>query len=217
MNLTEAAQTNLLKLREDSTIDQILTKLSDCGTTVVLGGAVRDWFFGKQPRDVDIVVDCPVDKLEFLLRFKAKKNKFGGFKLSAGKTEFDIWSLDSTWAFGNDPKLERKLEIVPETVFLNLDAITYCLKTGAILDKGFTQAMESRTLDIVYEPNPYPYLCVSKALIALSKYDLKPSERLKEFIGNQEGRGYSEASFNKYQNVNYGDVIYKYQDCIKRL
>lgn len=216
MKMAEVAQSSLVKLREDSTISQMLDRISKCGTTVIVGGAVRDWYLSKAPRDIDIIVDCSDSQLENVLR-QSKKNKFGGFKLTLNKVEFDIWSLCSTWAFNNDSKFAKNMETVPETVFLNLDAITFCPSTGVVLDKGFTQAIESRMLDTVYQPNPYPYFCVSKALTALVKYDLYASDNLKKFIRGQEDRGYSEACFNRYQKVSYGDVVFSYKDCLGRL
>jgi hypothetical protein len=217
MNLAESTQSNLVKLCENPKISQLLEEVKSWGKAAVFGGAVRDWSFGNQPRDIDVVVDCPSQALDALIKYKAKKNRFGGYKLTLDKVEFDIWNLDSTWAFGNDPKFSKKLETIPQTVFLNVDAVAYCLDDKAILDKGFTKAMESRVLDIVYEPNPYPYLCVSKSLVALKKYDMKASPRLRSFIRDQEGRGYTAKSFNVYQKVQYGDTVLDYTDCMNRV
>lgn len=218
MKLAEVAQNNLMKLKEDATTSQMLERISKCGPAIIFGGAIRDWFFNKSPRDIDIVVDCSSSRLEDILsQHEAQKNKFGGFKFNLNQIEFDIWNLNSTWAFNNDTKFAKTMETVPETVFLNIDAITYCMNTGAIVDKGFTQAIESKLLDIVYEPNPYPYLCVSKALIALFKYDLKSSDKLRTFIRDQVERGYNEACFNRYQKVSYGKLIFYYQECLKRV
>lgn len=218
MRLLENIRNSLSKIQEDTSTAQMLHRLKSGGDVSILGGAIRDWSLGRQPRDIDIVVGCPAPKLEDLLQHKAQKNRFGGFKIELNKVEFDIWSLDTTWAFKNDPKFNKKMEEVPETVFLNIDAIMFDLSGEKILDKGFGQAMETKTLDIVYAPNPYPYLCVSKALIALHKYDLRPSQRLSEFICDQINNGYTLKSFNMYQKVNYGDDrIFNFEECMSRV
>ncbi len=217
MNLAEAAQANWNKLNEKSDVAQMLEQVSNWGTIAVVGGAVRDWFFDKTPRDIDLVVDCPASVLETLSKYKAIKNRFGGYKVSLNKIDFDIWGLDSTWAFKNNPAFSQKLETIPETVFLNLDAVIYYPSTKSVLDKGFSQAMESKELDTVYQPNPYPYLCVSKSLVALKKYNLKTSARLKDYIREQESRGYSQKSFNVYQKLQYGDTIFDYNECMSRV
>lgn len=218
MSLIENIKNSLDKIQEDASIAQMLHRIKSSGDVSILGGALRDWSLNRQPRDIDVVVNCSASKLDDLLQHKAKKNRFGGFKIELNKVEFDIWNLDSTWAFKNDPKFNKKMEEVPETVFLNIDAIMFDLCSNKILDKGFEQAMESKLLDIVYEPNPYPYLCVSKALIALHKYDMRPSKRLADFIRVQLDNGYTQKSFNMYQKVNYGDDrIFNFEECLKRV
>jgi hypothetical protein len=211
----EGFENQLNKLKEEPTIDNLLNKLRSLGPTAIFGGALRDWTLGKPPRDIDIVLDCPSKELEFLNSFKAEKNRFGGYYLKVGGTDFDIWNLESTWAIKNDSKFEKKLEVLPKTSFFNMDAITYRLDTKSFQDEGFTQAVTSRTLDIVYEPNPFPFLCVSKALIALSRYDFVPSANLKRYCDDQISRGYTRKSFDKYIEIR--NMQADYDDCIKRL
>lgn len=212
-----SVENNLMVMRENSNIACMLNEIMECGPSVIMGGAIRDWQLGKTPHDIDIVVDCPTERLEILSKYKPLKNKFGGYKLTLNKTEFDIWNLDSTWAINNNSKFEKQISTLPETVFLNIDAIMYYMRTGELVDKGFAQAMKSRMLDIVYEPNPYPYFCVSKSLVTMQKYDLQPSQRLKQFIRDQEGRGYSERNFIVYQNVYYGSKVYDFKECMSRV
>lgn len=211
----EGFENQLSKLKEEPTIDNLLNKLRSLGPTAIFGGSLRDWTLGKTPRDIDIVLDCPAKALEFLNAFKAEKNRFGGYYLKVGGTEFDIWNLEATWALKHNPKFEKKLETLPKTTFFNMDAITYRLDTKAFQDEGFTQAITSKQLDIVYEPNPFPFLCVSKALIALSRYELAPSPNLKRYIDEQYDRGYTRKSFDKYSEMR--NIQMDYDDCIKRL
>jgi len=205
---------NLKKLQENPTIAQLLEKLSKAGPAVIFGGAIRDWIVGKTPRDIDIVLDCPSKSLEFLNQ-KSNKNKFGGYFLKIDGIEFDIWNLDATWAFKNDAKFSKNLKTLTQTVFFNMDTVLYYLDTGKLQDDGFTQAMESKTLDIVYEPNPFPFLCVSKALVALTKYDMRASDKLKRFIEEQKARGYTMKSFTKYAEMK--GIPMTYEQVITRL
>lgn len=206
---------NLKKIQEDATVERLIAKLNRCGPAVIFGGAVRDWIIGKTPRDIDIVLDCPNNSLEFLSNFKAQKNRFGGYYIKIGNLELDIWNLDSTWAFSKDPQFKKNLKTLTQTVFFNMDAVLFYLDTNHLQDDGFTQAMESRVLDIVYEPNPFPYLCVSKALCALTKYDMRPSENLKRFIAEQMDKGYTKKSFTKYAELK--NIPMEYDECIKRV
>jgi hypothetical protein len=77
--------------------------------------------------------------------------------------------------------------------------------------------LDNQTLDILCEPNSNPFILVSKVLIILKKHSLTPSANLKYFIESQLARGYSSLSFTKYQKVSFGDTIYEFDDCIKRV
>lgn len=215
MITVDGIEAELDKLRTKPTIANLLNRLNSCGPALVFGGAIRDWVVGKTPRDIDIVLDCPRQALNFLTEFKAEKNRFGGYYLLLDGVELDIWNLDASWPHKNDSKFERKLESLTKTPFFNMDAVTYRLDTKVIQDDGFTQAMETKTLDIVYEPNPFPFLCVSKALCALSKYDMQPSANLKRYIDEQVHRGYTQKSFDKY--VELKNIPLKFEECIKKL
>lgn len=218
MNLTETAQRNLSILKEDPQIAQLLNMVSDCGPSLVLGGAIRDWFFGNPPKDIDIVVDCTASELDFLNKYmRATNNKFGGHKLKVSKTDFDIWSWEHSWAIMNDPSFGKGIDTITRTVFFNMDSVGFRLDTQEIVDNGFRAALENKVLDIVYEPNPYPFLQVSKALVLLKKYELKASDKLHSYIEDQKARGYNQGSFIKYQKLNYGDAIYEYEECIKNV
>lgn len=217
MNLAAIAQRNLDSLKEDPQIAQLLSTVGGFGSSLILGGAIRDWFFGNAPKDIDIVVDCPASKLESLKEYSNKRNKFGGHKLTVSKTDFDIWSWEHSWALMNNPKFNKGIETITQAVFFNMDAIGYRLDTGEVVDSGFKAALESKTLDIVYEPNPYPFLQVSKALIMLKRYGLVPSVRLRSYVDGQQARGYNRGSFVRYQKLNYGDEIYNFDECMRAL
>jgi len=215
MSITAVIEGNLKKVQENSDVANLFSRLSSCGPAAIFGGAVRDWILTKSPRDIDIVLDCPTKSLEFLNSLKATKNKFGGYLVKINNIEFDIWNLDSTWAFGKDPKFKKNLKTLTQTCFFNMDAVLFYLDTGHLKDDGFTAAIESKKLDIVYEPNPFPFLCVSKALCALSKYEMTPSANLKRFIDEQMGRGYTKKSFTKYAEMK--NIPLTYEEVIKRL
>jgi hypothetical protein len=214
MNLTEIVQRNLVSLKENLAILQLLDAIGGLGPSLILGGAIRDWVFGNRPKDIDIVVDCPANKLT-LDDYQSTKSKFGGIKLTVDEIDFDVWSREHSWAFKNEPSLNEGLDTVTQVVFFNADAIGYRLDSDRIVDHGFSSAIDSRILDIIYEPNPFPFLQVSKALILFKKYDLSPSSRLRDYIEEQIARGYARESFIKYQKLNYGDTIYQYDECVK--
>lgn len=191
-------ESNLLNLKQSSAIATFLEELGSLGPSLILGGAVRDWIYGKPHRDIDIVVDCSPSNLEWLSKYSAEKNRFNGYYLKVDGIEFDIWALDSTWALKKDKSFEKTLRTIPRTVFLTMDAVGYRLDTKEVYDSGFNHTVSNKQLGIMYEPNPFPFLCVSRALVGLVKYDLTPTLNLKNYIDEQVSRGYNKKSFDKY-------------------
>lgn len=215
MGITAVIEDNLKKVQENPDVANLFMRLNSCGPSAIFGGAVRDWAVGKTPRDIDIVLDCPAEALSFLKNGEHKRNKFGGYHIILNGIEFDIWNLDASWVFSNDPQFTKNLKTLTQTCFFNMDAVLYHLDTGNLQDDGFTNAMESKKLDIVYEPNPFPFLCVSKALIALTKYEMIASDRLRKFIDEQMGRGYNKKSFIRYAEMK--DIPLTYEEVMSRL
>ncbi len=73
----------------------------------IVGGAIRSWFLEETPRDIDIAVALPANRVADEVnrlgnKVIAAKNRFGGWKLVERSTdgppvaEFDIWSLEET-------------------------------------------------------------------------------------------------------------------------
>lgn len=192
-------ESNLLLLKQNPEIALLFDELTSLGPTMVLGGAIRDWTLGKPPRDIDIVIDCPASNLEWLEdKYKAERNRFKGYYLLVGGVEFDIWALDTTWALRKEKSLNRSLDKIPNTVFLTMDAIGYRLDTKETIDSGFAKTFETKQLDIVFEPNPFPFMCVTRALLGMVKYDLSPTNNLIRYIDEQKFRGYNKKSFDKF-------------------
>jgi hypothetical protein len=157
---------------------------------VVFGGVLRDLaLYGpsERPRDVDIVADCPSSELaEWLSTFPVERTRFGGFRVRVHKWNFDIWTLRDTWAF-TATNIEPSFENLPKTTFFNIEGIAAQLnsKPGrkrALYSFGFAQAISSKVLDINFEPNPFPQLCIIRGLLAATRHDLMLSPRLARYM-----------------------------------
>ncbi len=63
----------------------------------VFGGAVRDWYLKKEPKDIDIVVHT--ERFNDIVKGLDKKsNTYGGNVITLSGVVFDIWNLDNTLA-----------------------------------------------------------------------------------------------------------------------
>lgn len=167
----------------------------------VVGGTLRDimlapaWAF---PRDIDIVVDGPTreDMEGVLADLTVRRTRFGGLHLvkpfvddsgarQSGEILLDVWRLEDTWgirANGFAPTIENFVR----TPFLNIDsvAIELCSRTTyrQIVEHGFFRSLATRTLEINYEPNPFPLLCIVRALIMAAKLRFSLGPALAGFV-----------------------------------
>jgi len=158
----------------------------------VFGGAVRDVIFSGPksfPRDVDIVF-TDQSFARFSDRFHDQvihRNRFGGLYLRVGWVDFDVWPLGNTWAFKNVPGFIPSFESLPQTTFLSIDAIVVELwaKPGSkrrIYEQGFFKSLETKTIDLNLEENPFPALCILRSLVMSQRLQFRLTERLADYI-----------------------------------
>lgn len=163
---------------------ELICRLSNKGEVLLFGGAVRGYLeneFKSMPRDFDIVIntnelDCDLE--DCFINLEYKKNRYDGYKVKVDGLEFDIWGMKNTWAF-KEQKLEMKEENLQETVFLNIDSIVYNLNKETLYYEKYKESLETRTLDVVLEDNPFIELNLLRALVFKKRYDMNISENLK--------------------------------------
>ena len=138
--------------------------LEKTGNIYLIGGILREYKDKgeiQKIRDIDIIIEVTVESYwqELLKKYQPNKNKFGGYKLSCSGLIVDIWELKETWAYRN--KLipcnsTDYLKKLPDTVFLNIDAIIYDLKRNIWYDEKYQQAMQSKIIGIPINPAAFP-------------------------------------------------------------
>lgn len=200
-----------------------LFRQSGCDA-VLFGGLLRDLILygpAERPRDIDIVVDCSQRDLASILSpLSLQRTRFGGFRFQLRKWSFDVWSLFDTWAF-EAGYLSASFQNLPKTTFFNIEAIAAQLnavqgKKRALYSAGFVEAMSSRILDINFEPNPFPQLCIVRGLLTAARHDFLISRRLAHFMTDQ-GSGREIAEMMQAQSRHYGVSRLRYEDIIRWL
>jgi hypothetical protein len=162
----------------------LLEKLIQLGRVAVVGGAPRDWSLGRVPRDIDIVVDVAPHLLrQQLVGLTATATGMGGNRLRVGETCVDVWALSSTWAFVAtcDP-FPIAMESLPRTGFLNLDSIAVELHSWRVHEHGLLAGLRDRVVDVNFEPNPRPIVCVARAIAMAHRYDLCVSPNVEHYV-----------------------------------
>lgn len=187
---------------------------------VFFGGTIRSLLFSRlqsgslgRPRDVDIVV-AEVTLEDLRKKFRdiiSRETRFGGLQLLRNSWHFDIWPLNRTWAFEKDRALPT-FEALPTTTFFNLEAIAVQVwpsrGTSRITysgDEQFFDGVLNRTLEINREENPYPSLCIVRALVLASTVDLKIGPILARYLA-EHSVTITNAELVAVQQKHYGSL-----------
>jgi hypothetical protein len=186
---------------------------------VVFGGVLRDLaLYGpaERPRDVDLVVNCShTDLAAWLSALPSQRTRYGGFRVRVHKWNFDIWTLRETWAF-TATDMAPTFENLPKTTFFNIEGIAAQLNTTprhkrVLYSFGFAEAISSKLLDINFEPNPFPQLCIIRGLWTATRHDLLLSPRLAHYIATRADR-HEIAEIMNVQSRHYGVVRLRTND-----
>lgn len=162
-----------------------LENLKSLCEVYIFSGLIRNFFLGvKSFRDLDIVIDKPLEINELFKDFKIVKNSFGGYKIEIESINIDLWSIQQTWTVKKKGVLDLNLEnYIPGTAFFNFSAIIYSLnKNKFIYGKDFLNFLNTKEIDIVNELNPNDELCIVNTFYYSERYSLKISQSLKKYI-----------------------------------
>jgi hypothetical protein len=157
------------------------------------GGLPRDLIAynrPRQPRDVDLVMEA--DEVETVLeKFEPsliRRNRFGGLRLDIHGWAIDVWPASRTWAFQAGIVGGREVQDLPRTTFFNVEAIVVELaprrtsRKRRVYEHGFFDALARRELDINLEDNPYPALCIVRAMVLSRRLRFSLSPKLVGYI-----------------------------------
>lgn len=220
MSFATVVQTALNTLQEDPQTAELFIVINSLGPALVYGPAVRKWYYSETPAKIDVVINCPASALSVFSTYGGQYvnlDKVTGYQFTVSGVEYFITNLDAVWSIiqNNNFVLELSLDIVPQTVFFNLNAVGYRLDTGIIDDGGFAACIASKQLDIVYGNHLQPLAVAAEAMFLLAKYKLGISLALQNFIQTQIQNGLNVIYFSHYQTATYGGVIYSYDSVIK--
>lgn len=188
---------------------------------VFFGGTLRSLLISRRcqnkpgrPRDIDIVIQgAPVEQLrEHFEEIVSRETRFGGLQLRRENWQFDMWPLEKTWAFGQDSLEQPGFADLPKTTFFNLEAIAVDVwprpgrpRRVFAGDGQFFDGIRNRVLEINREDNPFPSLCVVRALIFAGSLDFSLGPRLARYIVF-EGEHMSCDDLEEIQMSHYGRI-----------
>jgi hypothetical protein len=185
------------------------------GGAVLFGGLLRDLMvggLGREPHDLDVVISEMSPDLEsYLQPYVRRRTRFGGIEAVVGSWTLDIWALSQTWAFERRIVTPAAFGRLPQTTFLNVQAVAVeLLETGLpgqVFEQGFFQAICDRVIDVNLEVNPFPEICALNALITAqeSGFSLAP-KLVSSLVRHLRGIDYRKLS--DYQLRRMGRVVF---------
>lgn len=192
----------------------------------VFGGVARDLLASPSSptfRDVDLVfVDVPTDALISAFQgYIRRTTRFGGLHLNVAGWKFDVWPLEETWAFKGHSFDSIGPRFLPHTTFLNIEAVAIDFLTERgrarqIYESHFFAGFRDRVVDINFEQNPYPQLCVVRSMVAAARLRFSISRRLATYIA-EHSEGVLLKEFEDVQRQHYGHLVINRDELIKWL
>jgi hypothetical protein len=151
-------------------VADLLEYLKPAGEVILFGGVLRDLALegGRvYPSDIDIVVrTSDKERLGTLIKpHRARTNRFGGYRFSLGRWNFDVWSFSDTWAFRAGLVPGDSIDDLLRTTFFDWDAIAYVANSRRFLfGECYFEKIERRVVDINLVANPNPFGAAIRAL-----------------------------------------------------
>ncbi len=201
----------------------LLDEYTQKSDVYVFSGIIRDFLLKRKKtrvRDVDLVVTAipDVDALSKIWKkYKGQRNSFGGAKFQYENISVDVWEMGKTWGIV-EKKEVPSVDALINSSFFNCTAIVFNVKEKVfVYNNHFSDFIENRILDIVYEKNPNQALCVVNSFLYMKKYDVTLSDRLKQWIRvvSQNINDYEKAQETHYHKIIYSNK--KIEKLIKQL
>lgn len=161
----------------------------------LLGGAVRDLYLRRQPRDLDFVVESCGDRDELLAWVrgvadgKIDVTGFGGLRFEVQGMPVDMWRIEDN-AIGAGPGRHHESiqDVLVRGVTLTTDACAVIL--GAALDgrddvectAHLSHALERGEVGIISATRLMPSIILARAAKACVELGLRPSPSLVDFV-----------------------------------
>ena len=188
---------------------------------VFFGGTLRSLLLSRlnndepgRPRDIDIVMNgASLEEMQSSFEpYISRRTRFGGLQLKRVNWQFDVWPLKETFALKEQRVESPTFSDLPSTTFFNVEAVAVEIwpKRGHARrifsgDEQFFQGITTRTIEINREENPFPELCVVRALVMAANLQWKVGPRLLSYLG-EHGDTMSSSAFEAIQEKHYGKI-----------
>ena len=181
MNMKVVSSHQRLKLRIEDFFDiseerkqarALIDALAKQSHAWIFGGMIRDiGLFGRGgfTSDIDLVIDLSredlIDALKTLNIDRFCVNKLGGIRFHYKSLDFDIWSINDTWAFKNQIVEFKDSSSLLNTTLMSWDSILYDVKNRHVISpENYLHDLHRRRLELVLQKTPNEVGSVIKIL-----------------------------------------------------
>jgi len=149
----------------------------------LFSGAVRDWYLGYEPKDIDFVIDTPYFK-DMITGIwpDYNQNSFGGYVFDFNGIVIDIWNLKDTFALKSQ-NVDATFLTLAKYASFNLDSMVIKLN-GESFEYGFWDALDSKVISINNPKFRDDKKAAIRALKMKKKYSFDLSKELNDLIAN---------------------------------
>lgn len=196
-----------------SMVDEQLDRWAEKYEVLIFSGVIRDFFLDRDVtlRDLDVVLS-DIDESLFVEGSSWKSNQFGGAKLVIGDKIVDVWRLEDTWGI-KQKGIFPFPEVLMDTSFYNFSSIVYNYNEECFYyRKEFVDFLANKCLDVVYEDNPLPELCIVNSLWYSRSLGLKISKRLRNWLGTHYDRN---TDYEPVQLKHFGEKRFTNEEIMK--
>lgn len=219
VNTSAKGFSEYLKSILDKSVFEIIENISKQTNLYIFSGIIRNYFLGiKEMRDIDIVLEDPINIEVFFSKHKTRKNSFGGYKIFIGKTRVDLWYLHNTWAIKYQKKMiDIPLEkYIPYTAFFNFSAIIFSFNENKFYNhNAFLAFLRDKEINFLFEPNANTSLCIVNTFYYSDKYKLKVSNKLMRYVIKMHKSGMR--NYELIQKKHFGKILYTRKDIEQRI
>lgn len=155
---------------------------------VLFGGAARDLALHgakAEPRDFDLVITSHGDRKQLrhdLREWEPTFNGLGGFAFKLGEVAFDGWRIEDTMAFRHTGNTAPVPKDILQSSFFNIEAILLGFPGHEVYDGGFSEGFETRVLEVNFEYNPFPGLCLLRTAAFVKRFGFTIGPKLGAWI-----------------------------------
>lgn len=214
---SNSAFRSYLKEKLPKDIWSLITAISQDADVYVFSGVIRNFFIeDEQIRDLDLVLNKEIEIERRFEKYQIAKNSYGGYKITVGDLNIDLWYLMDTWTVKTQGMFNFYLaEYVSRTAFFNFSAIVYSIGANEFYyTNEFVNFLKDNKIDVVNEMNPNYPLSIVNSFYYSDKYGFPIGKRLKQLIVNVYE---VDMDFEKVQQKHFGKIMYYNSQVEKRI